>query len=431
MLQRSQPVVTLHQEPAPSTSHQEPAPSTSHQEPVPSVSIESEFQQYLSGGSSTSSSQSSGGSVVFAREQEVKEFIELPFPRVVSTHAYCFLCKQRAVGLVRVPFHARMQIFKQKELYVPKENRCCPEHLIKDRLYTSDLVLLKKCSNTSLIESDEVKRFIFALAQNTDKSLFDAVGDLSLPERQLKAFTGLGWESIEKLSRMLTSMRNTSIRTVTQALVVFLFKMRTGNSNHIIASTMGLPNDQDISNMCASVINSFETDILPIKFGVDANSRDFLITEHTSGVAQHLHNIGDRLALICDGTYLRHEKSTNNEYQRKSYSGQKKAPLCKPFTISTTDGLVVDVPGPFLGTLNDAAIMKMVLEDPNGITKLLQPGDIFFLDRGFRDVVPYLEDLGYEVLMPALKGKRSQLTTAESNHSRFVYKSYYAVSACT
>ena len=60
---------------------------------------------------------------------------------------------------------------------------------------------------------------------------------------------------------------------------------------------------------------------------------------------------------------------------------------------------------------------------------LLKPGDICIVDRGFRDVASYLEERGYRVLMPALKGKRNQLTTAESNASRHVTKIRWVVEA--
>lgn len=127
--------------------------------------------------------------------------------------------------------------------------------------------------------------------------------------------------------------------------------------------------------------------------------------------------------------YLRHQKSSNNAYQRKSYSGQKKSHLCKPFTVCTTNGFVVDVPGPFTANLNDAEIMKIVMKDGDKLRELLKPGDIFVLDRGFRDVKSWLEEQGYVVLMPALKGKRKQLTTQESNASRFVTKVRWVVEA--
>jgi len=69
------------------------------------------------------------------------------------------------------------------------------------------------------------------------------------------------------------------------------------------------------------------------------------------------------------------------------------------------------------------------LADKDGISSILQKGDIFILDRGFRDIVSHLEDLGFEVLMPSLKGKRRQLTWQESNQSRFVTKVRWVVEA--
>jgi len=105
-------------------------------------------------------------------------------------------------------------------------------------------------------------------------------------------------------------------------------------------------------------------------------------------MAKKLFNVNDNLFLICDGTYARHQKSTNNEYQRKSFSGQKKVPLCRPFTLCTT-GYIVDMLGPYLANQNDAEILKNVIEDPNSLRKFLKEGDIFVLDRG--DVKDILE----------------------------------------
>lgn len=104
-------------------------------------------------------------------------------------------------------------------------------------------------------------------------------------------------------------------------------------------------------------------------------------------------------------------------------------PLCKPFTIYTTDGYVVDMLGPYFANVNDAEIMKTIIDQPNGLCNLMRPGDIFILDRGFRDVKSHLESKGFRVLIPALKGKRKQLTTAESNESRFVTKIRWVVEA--
>ena len=91
-----------------------------------------------------------------------------------------------------------------------------------------------------------------------------------------------------------------------------------------------------------------------------------------------------QLILILDGTYARHQKSSNNAFQIKSYSGQKKVPLCKPFTIYTTDGYVVDMLGPYPANLNDAEILRLILKDPHSLSQLLKENDFAVLDRGFR-----------------------------------------------
>lgn len=156
-------------------------------------------------------------------------------------------------------------------------------------------------------------------------------------------------------------------------------------------------------------------------------STHFRENKETSLTASLLHNFNDSLGIICDGTYLRHEKSSNNLYQRKSYSGQKKTPLCKPFTMCTTNGYIIDLAGPFDANLNDAEIMKCIMKDPHGLRSILKEGDVFILDRGFRDVKEDLENEGFKVLMPALKGQRNQLTTKESNESRFVTKVRWVV----
>ena len=57
----------------------------------------------------------------------------------------------------------------------------------------------------------------------------------------------------------------------------------------------------------------------------------------------------------------------------------------------------------------------------------MKEGDVCIVDRGFREVIPYLESLGFKVLMPALKGQRPNLTTSESNESRLVTKLRWVV----
>lgn len=82
---------------------------------------------------------------------------------------------------------------------------------------------------------------------------------------------------------------------------------------------------------------------------------------------------------------------------RESRILDKKVPLCKPFTICTTDGYIVDMLGPYNVNQNDATIMRYIIDNPDGICNLLEPGDAFVVDRGFRDVKEYLECRDYKV----------------------------------
>ena len=117
---------------------------------------------------------------------------------------------------------------------------------------------------------------------------------------------GLTWDHLDDSKEKLISLRNHSSRSVIQALVLFLFKLCTGNSNKIISSAFELDNEQQISDYCASVIKSFETDILPIHFGSSALNRDDLIYNHTTEITRKLFDVSDNICIICDGMYSRH-----------------------------------------------------------------------------------------------------------------------------
>ena len=93
------------------------------------------------------------------------------------------------------------------------------------------------------------------------------------------------------------------------------------------------------------------------------------------------------------------------------------------------DGYVLDILGPFEANFNDDQILKHVLGNNDEFKALLREDDVFILDRGFPDIVQDFENEGPRVLMPALKGKRNQLTTEESNHSRKVTKVRWAIEA--
>ena len=66
--------------------------------------------------------------------------------------------------------------------------------------------------------------------------------------------------------------------------------------------------------------------------------------------------------------------------------------LVKPFVVCTTDGLIIDIFGPYSAKVNDAKILMSILKKNSDFRNLLQPKDNIILDRGFRDCVDELKN---------------------------------------
>ena len=214
------------------------------------------------------------------------------------------------------------------------------------------------------------------------------------------------------------------IRSKESALAIFLMRLKTGLPYETLSVIFSFRNLQQIERICTDVQNCFETDIILFHIGIRHLRRELLV-ERQSKLAKLLVP-NSELILIADGTYAYHEKSTNNNYQRKSYSVHKHQNLCKPFTVCTTDGYIVDFFGPYIGTSNDAKILNDILENTE-LKSLLKPNDCFVVDRGFRDVIKKIESMGYSIIMPALRSSEKQLTTKQANESRVVTKIRWVV----
>lgn len=112
-------------------------------------------------------------------------------------------------------------------------------------------------------------------------------------------------------------------------------------------------------------------------------------------------------------------------FQRLSYCLHKFRNLMKPFLVVCGDGYIIEVTGPYAATTSDATIMKCILNNHSGppeeapILWLLEEGDVFVLNRGFRDSIPELRTCGFEAHIPPTKNRaENQLTTDDANKSR-------------
>ncbi|XP_061192880.1 uncharacterized protein LOC133201100 [Saccostrea echinata] len=104
----------------------------------------------------------------------------------------------------------------------------------------------------------------------------------------------------------------------------------------------------------------------------------------------------------------------------------KGRPLIKPMVVVTTTGYFVSILGPYLADRknNDASILTHIINsNAESIRSWLNEDDIFIVDRGFRDVLPLLADLGIQAEMPRfLEAGQKQMSTEDANMSRLVTK---------
>jgi hypothetical protein len=92
------------------------------------------------------------------------------------------------------------------------------------------------------------------------------------------------------------------------------------------------------------------------------------------------------------------------------------------------DGYVLDTIGPFRGTMNDASITEHITRSCQSLVSWCADGDAMVVDRGFRDVIDTLSNLGYEPKMPVfLRKGEKQHTTEDANKSRLVTRVRWTV----
>lgn len=103
-------------------------------------------------------------------------------------------------------------------------------------------------------------------------------------------------------------------------------------------------------------------------------------------------------------------KKFNLFYTEKIVQWSKKRHLVKPFIGITTNGYYLDIFQPYDATSNEASILNDLLSKEE-FRNYFKKGDIFIVDRGFKDSVKNLVKLGFEAEMSAfLNPKAKQVT---------------------
>ena len=355
--------------------------------------------------------------------------VKLSLSSTAKSHSYCFLCKRPGPKLVNVPPKARFSTFLHNEIIIPAGSRCCPVHLHED-LFTDEAISSVRCTNDHIILNrtsilNLLKKLrIAALHNETSRINFD--DEKILSETDYINLTGLSREHFNDLHTYIAfSIRNTPTRSTGTSLGIFLFKLKTGTSSKVLSTVFEI-SKSSITRAVSAVRKALDTNFVPHFLGFDHISRSDVIENHSRPLAQNLFGNGKEAILVLDGIYIYLQKSGNFQFQRRTYSMHKGRPLVKPMVVVTTTGYFIAILGPYMAGVknNDGSILNhMLASNVQDIKNWIENEDIFIVDRGFRDSLEFLEDLGIKAKMPSFIPRgQAQMSTEEANTSRLVTK---------
>jgi len=349
--------------------------------------------------------------------------ITLNIPRSTKSHKRClFGCF--TTQLHRVPEKVRQDVLVRFRFNIVPGARVCSEHNVVRWTEVPQLPLL---SDYTAIDIEEMVDSLRGLYSRTRASLFnfDYVEDME--SDTVFSWTGLSKEQFLELSGELNSLSTEP--HLHAAVGLYLAKLRTGESDERLASLFHIARST-AERLMQKARQSFVVDFVPRHLGFSHVSRDDILQETTT-VANTLFNQDEEHVItIWDGTYIYIQKSGNYAFQRQSYSMHKHDNLMKPLLAVTTNGYILEVFGLYAATMSDAVIMNHIFTNNQEVIDFFEEHDVFLVDRGFRDSLPLLQRLGYDVHMPHfIPRSDSQLSTLAANKSRLVTKCRFVIEA--
>lgn len=337
------------------------------------------------------------------------------YTRAPNTQRQCFFPGCSESNRLLVPTTLRASLLCDYNYYVPPDCRICYYHL---RSNSWGLLLESYVNPINTFNVEQIEDMMSLLKDNMFMHL-DFENIQNIPEHIVHYYLGF---SKEQFHEILTEVPRLSNRhRGAFALAAYLIKLRTGDSDERISSLLQVPRStlESLMNMAREILHQ---DFVPRYLGLSHITRADIARRNLL-IPNGLYGGEDRAPIIiADGTYIYIEKSSNYFYQKKTYSLHKYRNLVKPFLFVCTDGYIIDILGPYPATTSDADIIKQEFENENGpFRQFFQAGDVFILDRGFRDSLSLLNDCNYSVHVPlSPQDGEVQLTTREANQSRGV-----------
>lgn len=308
----------------------------------------------------------------------------ISIPTAISNPRRCIVCKKRGRRRKIINKESIAQVFIKKNIIIPKYSYCCRDHLdkygfLKSQEYNKIAVVRKLYDSNSISTLKAVTNF------NNQIALFDKFKNfLSLSEEDCINITGWSKIQFRSFADYIKSINSNKQRNKYQLIALYRYWLLKGINQKTLSYLKSDTTQQQISHYLDQIRNAIYKDFVPFFLGAQSKSREeFLL--HNNQTAKELFKLNeDMFVAVADGSYIRIERSSNNDFQYNTYSKQKKSNLFKPFLLCCSDGYIIDAYGPFEAKQNDASILQYILETDQHLNQLLIRNlTTFFLDRGF------------------------------------------------
>lgn len=350
-----------------------------------------------------------------------------------TTNSTCVICNARN-NLHRLSIECRVHVFIETDIYIPTNVRSCQHHLDENGLFLRVLLRgLRSINRPRKVDGQEMLAFLNQLkivCCTKAKSL-----DVNLTEEEFKCIAPITKEQFEELFLYCDPvMHYGTLKNISRKnLLTFLCKMKQGLSDDFLKVIFDYGCRQSVS----AVIDCVRRSLLRFvqeNIGPASITRQNYIAQHVTDFSNALYNREPnepKAIAVIDSTYAYIHKSSCFRVLRHSYSQHKRRHLLKPTLVVAPDGYILAIFGPYFSDSanNDAQILQNELQrDGNSLRNWFQNNDIILVDRGYRDAVPFLQQLGIDHRMPAIipPGRR-QLSTEDANSTRMVTKSRWII----
>ena len=210
-------------------------------------------------------------------DENQAETLTLEVSSAASSHSRCFVCKNYAdrnsSGFRVISNDGIIDVYVKTKIFVTFGSRCCATHLtdggfLKEECF-NQLDIYKKEKTFNKFQMECFFKSVSS-SHKRSNSIFAKFGDIRNHDPELcESITTLTKDEFIFLNTSLPTIKNSNRRSKEQALAIYLYWLKTGLTQNMIALFFGFKSKQRllIQSICRQVRSAFAKDFVPFYLG--------------------------------------------------------------------------------------------------------------------------------------------------------------------